>query len=395
MKTILKRIGAAALVLLVSSACRDDETFRTPVAEGPQPKASFTHTVDFLRVAFTNASQDAESFYWEFGDGTTSTEKSPGHTYAAAGYYTVKLTVRSEAGYSASAQSDPIYVVGEATADFIYTIGGKHSNEVSFDASLSQNLKKAVWDFGDGMTGEGIKPVHTYDAGGDYKVRLTVTGLLGDTQSSEKTVHVDYKSWTGLAGGGMEAGDAQYWQLVENTGFGGYVAPAYTFGWTADKPSGGKGGCLRFEGFYGGNGMAIQLTHPIDVVSGKKYRLSCRVKAPADALKFVIRLCIKDDLYFITDDGDNFMALNTWGGWGTQEPEDTTWSDGSKLSVAVDGDMLEVCKQNGSNGPGVASDGVYTAAKTSTVYVSICLVTHWGTTNGDVLIDEVRLDEVE
>ena len=43
----------------------------------------------------------------------------------------------------------------------------------------------------------------------------------------------------------------------------------------------------------------------------------------------------------------------------------------------------------------MASDGVYTAAKTGTVYVSICLVTHWGTTNGDVLIDEVRLDEVE
>lgn len=49
------------------------------------------------RVKFTNLSSGkAQSYVWDFGDGTTSTEKSPLHTYAKSGYYTVKLTAKGE-----------------------------------------------------------------------------------------------------------------------------------------------------------------------------------------------------------------------------------------------------------------------------------------------------------
>ena len=42
-------------------------------------------------VKFTNQSENAESYRWEFGDGTTSTEESPTHTYSQCGFYNVNL----------------------------------------------------------------------------------------------------------------------------------------------------------------------------------------------------------------------------------------------------------------------------------------------------------------
>lgn len=49
------------------------------------------------RVKFTNLSSgNAQSYVWNFGDGSTSTEKNPLHTYAKSGYYTVTLTAKGE-----------------------------------------------------------------------------------------------------------------------------------------------------------------------------------------------------------------------------------------------------------------------------------------------------------
>lgn len=49
------------------------------------------------RVKFTNQSSDkAVSYHWDFGDGTTSDEKSPLHVYSRSGYYNVKLIVKGE-----------------------------------------------------------------------------------------------------------------------------------------------------------------------------------------------------------------------------------------------------------------------------------------------------------
>ena len=49
------------------------------------------------RVKFTNQSSDnAVSYHWDFGDGTTSSEKSPLHVYSESGYYNVKLVAKGE-----------------------------------------------------------------------------------------------------------------------------------------------------------------------------------------------------------------------------------------------------------------------------------------------------------
>ncbi len=59
--------------------------------------ARFQYDKLLNRVQFTNlSSNNAQSYAWDFGDGTTSTEKNPLHTYAKSGYYTITLAAKGE-----------------------------------------------------------------------------------------------------------------------------------------------------------------------------------------------------------------------------------------------------------------------------------------------------------
>ncbi len=99
--TLTKRLLMLTLVvgILGITSCSDDEP---SVAA---PNAAFTSAADGLTVSFTDGSVGADSYSWDFGDNNTSTDASPTHTYAAAGTYTVALTV-TNAGGSSTATED-------------------------------------------------------------------------------------------------------------------------------------------------------------------------------------------------------------------------------------------------------------------------------------------------
>lgn len=82
-------VALAATVALFATSCKP---------KGDAPKASFSYEVEDLTVTFTNISKDATTYAWEFGDGETSTEANPIHTYAENGSYTVTLTASNEFG---------------------------------------------------------------------------------------------------------------------------------------------------------------------------------------------------------------------------------------------------------------------------------------------------------
>lgn len=68
--------------------------FTTVISEAPEiyPVASFTFSVNGLDYTFTDQSQNADAWLWDFGDGQTSTQQNPVHTFAAGGDYTIVLT---------------------------------------------------------------------------------------------------------------------------------------------------------------------------------------------------------------------------------------------------------------------------------------------------------------
>src|SRR5690242_14007578 len=194
--------------VLSASSCRKDEVFRSEIVSGPKPAAMFTHAANAanpLEISFKNTSLHAESWYWQFGDGTTSTEESPVHTYSASAHYQVRLTVRSAAGYSADTAMQ-VLAAAPAKAAFTVSMSGPY---VSF-TNTSSGAEASSWDFGDNSgVSDSLSPAHLYAAAGDYDVALTVYGIAGDTVVISKKITVTDEL---IRGGGLEAGDKQYWK---------------------------------------------------------------------------------------------------------------------------------------------------------------------------------------
>ncbi len=150
-------------------------------------KADYTFEKEYLMVTFTNASENAVSYSWDFGDGNTSTEKSPIHTYEAPGTYTVTLSATAQGGTIVEI-SQEITVEGPPMADYTFDDEGLTVNFTN----ISENVVTYSWDFGDGNTSTEENPSHTYAGEGTYTVVLTATsedGLVVET-SQEVTVEI-------------------------------------------------------------------------------------------------------------------------------------------------------------------------------------------------------------
>ncbi len=163
----------------------------------PPPVASFTHTPASgtapLDVAFNDTSTGSISAYlWTFGDGTTSTLKSPAHTYVSAGNYTVSLTVTGDGGTSTKTgvvQVLPAKPVAGFTED---VTSGKAPLTVHFSATTTGTVNSYSWSFGDGGISTAKDALYTYTKAGTYSVSLTVTGSGGsDTLTKTDLIRVD------------------------------------------------------------------------------------------------------------------------------------------------------------------------------------------------------------
>ena len=158
---------------------------------GTGPTALFTASPTSgaapLSVAFTDLSTPGSSpitaWAWDFGDGTTSTEQHPSHTYANAGSYGVSITVTTDVGTASESKADYITVNVLPEAAFSASpTSGIAPLEVAFtDASTpgSSPITAWVWDFGDGTTSTEQHPAHTYTEAGTYDVSLTVSSAAG------------------------------------------------------------------------------------------------------------------------------------------------------------------------------------------------------------------------
>jgi len=101
-KTVTRTILLLGFIALIGfNACDKDDDDPKP----ENPIASFQYAIsetNFFEVTFTNFSQNATSYTWDFGDGETSTEENPVHEYAEAGTYEVVLTAENDADASAT-----------------------------------------------------------------------------------------------------------------------------------------------------------------------------------------------------------------------------------------------------------------------------------------------------
>jgi gliding motility-associated-like protein len=168
----------------------------------PTPNANFntgnTNSNCGLTVSFNNTSSMSSgtltTYYWNFGDGVSSSLESPTHTYANPGTYTVSLIAGSDQGCYDTTELT-VTVHPQPSASFTFNNGCQLS-PISFSGNsniLQGNVNQWQWAFGDGLSGSGQTPNHVYSLPGIYTVTLAITSNFGCTSIASQTIAISPK----------------------------------------------------------------------------------------------------------------------------------------------------------------------------------------------------------
>jgi PKD repeat protein len=168
--------GTYTVVFMAKS--REGSKVKTHEVTIIYPLASFTNDPDvsnYRMIHFDNLSENATTYAWDFGDGETSDDENPVHTYAANGTYNVSLTASSAGGsHTVSSQ----IVIGNLVRG-----GGMNAADASkwTVLNISNGVSSAFKDgkvvfTGGGWGHSGIYQAIAVEAGVDYKFNMDVSG---------------------------------------------------------------------------------------------------------------------------------------------------------------------------------------------------------------------------
>jgi len=184
------------LTIVTANGCTDQ--FCQSVVVGsvfPQCQAAFSWYADsnaVNSVSFWDLSLgNINSWYWSFGDGTTSTLQNPNHQYAQNGVYNVCLVVAG-ANNCTSIFCDSIWVGNNPVPCQNYFSYGAQGLNVAFYGTAFGGTAPYTyqWNFGDGGVSNNAYAMHTYAAGGTYTVTLTTTDASGCTYTTTQQIFV-------------------------------------------------------------------------------------------------------------------------------------------------------------------------------------------------------------
>ena len=148
---------------------------------------------DGATLNFNNTSLDAFAYLWDFGDGTTSRETNPSHTYNQAGDYIVTLKLGYEVSCDSSAFVDTIKVAAvELAADFDATIENCGTEKIGvrfFDTSINifGNQLSYQWTFSNGFTSTLPNPLLEISESGNIEAKLDIFSENGCQASLTKS----------------------------------------------------------------------------------------------------------------------------------------------------------------------------------------------------------------
>lgn len=178
---------SVSLTVIDSSGCTVSSTLPGFINTS-RPGVKFTSDTlvcPHALIQFANSTINATRYLWNFGDGDTSTLKSPIHSYASFGRYSVSLTAWDSIGCDSTLVKPSFINVDSTVVDF--TVDEKFSMcppLVSiFSSHANRSGLKYLWNFGDGYTDTSANPTHVYFHPGVYTVTLTGTGLYGCTNT--------------------------------------------------------------------------------------------------------------------------------------------------------------------------------------------------------------------
>ena len=285
----------------INNTCFADTCGTVVIAANPQPCnliAGFTYSATSAAntIAFTNASNGyaaGDSIRWSFGDGSSSFDNNPTHTYNGPGTYQVCLWIKKNPTAPGTAPCVAELCYGVVVSNpcnlvpsFNYSPAPNQNNTFLFtNTTLTANAPQVTWIFGDSTTATGNVVTHTFTDPGTYWVCMHVAvsnTCAADTcmiitvssnpqpcnldasfvwQSSSASPNVVYFLNTSL---GYAPGDSIMWNFGDGTT--SYdVNPVHTF-----ASAGAQNVCLRIVKGLNAPGAplcASEMCQPVNVMT--------------------------------------------------------------------------------------------------------------------------------
>ena len=178
----------------------DEDTAQVTVNRPPTAEANGPYfvnqgtAINFSSAGSFDPDGQTLTYLWTFGDGTTSTQANPTHTYAIGGAFTAILRVTDPGGLfddDTAAVLINRLPIAEANGPYTAAINGPISFSSAGSSDPDNQTLTYRWDFGDGSTSTQANPTHTYATGGAFTatLRVTDTGGLFDDDTAQVTVN--------------------------------------------------------------------------------------------------------------------------------------------------------------------------------------------------------------
>jgi len=175
--------GCGAVDTVYSLVSVDDSTYADPWFDVyPYHNICSNDTV-FLYYPNHGDNFDNLSFFWDFGDGNTSTTRNNLHIYDTGGEYLIKLIVTNGCGSDSSFR---FVHIDEPIIDFTASNNFVLASENVTFTNLTSDASTYFWEFGDGSTSTETNPTHSWDILGQYDITLIATSNSGCTSTLTK-----------------------------------------------------------------------------------------------------------------------------------------------------------------------------------------------------------------
>ncbi len=183
------------LIILDTAFCNSPDSIEKTIRLNPLVKAQFeTDPIGCVpfTATFENTSLAGTDFVWNFGDGTTSTDPSPTHTYTTTGTFNVRLiaTDTNTCNRVDTSAFFAITVVANPTAQFSWQPDPPTENTPVQFTNLSIGATSYLWNFGDGDTSTLVNPAHQYNETGTYLAELIAYNEVGCSDTFRLQVSV-------------------------------------------------------------------------------------------------------------------------------------------------------------------------------------------------------------
>ena len=175
------------LVLTDTAYCNAPDSITIQVRVAALVKAQFTTPPTGCapyNAEFTNTSLAGQTFQWDFGDGSTSTDINPTHLYSVAGTYTITLIANDpDTCNLTDTTRQTITVANNPTANFSFSpVTPIENTPTSFTNQSSPDAVNFIWNFGDGdtlQTTSRLAVSHQYNATGTFNACLIAINAAG------------------------------------------------------------------------------------------------------------------------------------------------------------------------------------------------------------------------